>query len=405
MVVKRTQIKILLFIINPFLGFFYSLRDIKTISSYRIIYLFFLLFGLCLTVTSQQWIEEDSYYLDGMFHRYDFEQIKNETSQEFKEKIISISKGESKNKDYFDVTIKYVISRITDNYHILFFTIAVFFCFFSMKSLKILLQSPNFKNNSLIFIILFYLFLTIQIFEINGVRFFTAAWMAVFCIFKILIEKKETYWILLLSTPLVHISFIFFIGVVCMFILLKRKLNLLSKLFFISFFLAEITKSFLESNFNILPPFLYSWASFYINKDMAFGSGGRFYDIFDFLTRFYGFLLITLLIKNLKQITLSNPKSIKLFAFLLTLTITSNITLSIPDLGARFNKLTYPFIVYLWVDNYNIMRKYDYIILCMPLFYFYKIFYYDPILYSKVLEPCFFYSSPIYLTIKYLFNL
>jgi len=40
------EVKWILFLISPFIGFIASLKDIKTRSSYMIFFLFFVLFGL-----------------------------------------------------------------------------------------------------------------------------------------------------------------------------------------------------------------------------------------------------------------------------------------------------------------------------------------------------------------------
>src|SRR5690606_20800874 len=95
-----------------------------------------------------------------------------------------------------------------------------------------------------------------------------------------------------------------------------------------------------------------------------------------------------------------NPKTKNLFSFLLVWMTFVNFTMPIPSLGGRFMLLSYPIIAYIWLVNFKDV-KYKKVLYVMP-FVFLMSFYGQLRLYSLILEPIFYFSSPFYLIYKYL---
>lgn len=395
---KDKTIKYILFFINPIIGLLCSFNKMNTKSSYNILFLFCLVFGLSFTVESSFWTDVAG-YLDGMHHRADFERYLRFKSWDDLKTIFYntfIGAGE---KDYYAPLMKFLVSRVTNNYHVFFLVISFVFTYFSLNSFKYFLFEIGNKNSFSIYM-LAYLFLSIQIFQINGVRFFTAAWVAIYALFKILVDKQNKFLLLLLITPLIHRAFFFLLVVCVIFFFLNRFQKLWIVLYFISFFLSEVVINFLSQYLNLLSDNYLVWANMYIERTYNFGDGGYFFDLFAFFVRTFRNLLIILLISNSKEV-IKNRQVKGLFVFVLVLVTFTNLTMPISNLGSRFSMLLYPLIAYIWIV---VMRnKYVWVWYILPFVYFYKAFYYDPIfLYSCVLEPCFFYSSPIYLIYKYL---
>ena len=394
---SNSHTKIILFLLNPILGFLYSLRYINTRTSYSIMFCFFLLFGIAFSVDSVLFSDDVAFYLDGMSHRADFESYKNVSWADFKQMLEATLYGVGE-RDFYAPIMKFLISRVTNNYHFYFFGIAVVFSFFCMKSLQYLLKDSNFDNSWITYGMV-YLFLSIQIFQINGGRFYTAAWIAIYSLFKLYIDKDKRFIFLLFITPFVHKAYLFFIFILLIGFISKRFDKIWSVLFLFSFFFSEIFTELLSNNISILPEFISVWAGYYLDKEVTYGDGGGFYDLFNLIVRIYRNLLIILIIRNSK-IVKNNIKTKELYEFLLVLVVFANLTMPISNLGSRFAMLTYPLIAYIWL--LNLKNSYKWLIQIMPLVYFYKAFYYDPLMYLKVLEPCFFFSSPIYLVVKYL---
>lgn len=393
--------KIILFLISPFFAFLYSLQRIKTKSSYIVFFLFSVCFGLSFTVDSGK---SESMELDGAFYRETFEQYGNTTSHEFYSGLIEFLSFDEGAEDYYFDTVAFYVSRITDNYHVMFMVFAAVFAFFSLKSFKFLTSEDNF-NVSLASFILAYLFLINQIFNINGVRFWTAAWVAVYAIFQILKNGNKKYFFLALITPFIHTTYWIFIGVLLLAYFFKRYERMWIVLFVISFFVSNISLEMVRGIIDSLPPFLGKMALSYTDQEyiaMRNAAGTGFWwvsELFRYLLMIYVNVTVFLFINNRSQIG-SNPKTKNLFAFLLVWMTFANFTMPIPSLGARFVQLSYPLIAYIWLVNFKDI-KYQLYLYLLPIVFFYNIFR-QVGYYNTVLDPYFYISSPIFLILKYL---
>lgn len=393
-------LKIILFLISPFIAFIYSLRTIKTKSSYVVFFLFCVFFGLSFTVSN---VRDEVNSIDGVSYREKFELYNYVSDSEFYKRFNEYFTFEEGAKDYYFDTVAFYVSRVTDNYHIMFMVFAIVFAYFGLKSLRFLTSEPKF-DASLSCLILVYLFMINQIFNINGVRFWTAAWIGVYCIFQIFRNGNKKYFLLALCTPFFHGAFWVYILVITFAYFSKWTQKVWVVLFFISFFVSNISVDFVRGIIGYLPPFLAGMAQSYtdaeyIQERSAAGSG--FYwvaEIFRFSVKVYMNYLVWLFIKNSSRIN-ANPKTKSLFAFLLIWMTFANFTMPIPSLGGRFMVLAYPIIAYIWLVNFKGV-KYQKVLHAMPFVFLFS-FYTQFLLYKNVLSPTFYFSSPFYLIYKY----
>ena len=394
-------IKIILFLISPLFSFFYSLKTIKTRSSYVIFFLVALFFGMAFTVEKGQ-LSGSTF--DGSFYREIFEQYKAESYLNywngFKD-FLTFNKGK---KDYYFDTVAFFISRITDNYHVMFLAFAFVFAFFSLKAFKFLTSENNFTS-SLSCLILAYLFMTNQIFNINGVRFWTAAWIAVYCIFQIFRNGDNRYFLLAFCIPFVHGSFWVFTVVILLAYLLRRYEKIWLILFFISFLVSSVALEMITDASNFLPPFLQNLINSYSSTEALakFNQPGEGFSwvarLFNFSVRVYINLIVYLFIKN-SNIIKTNPKSKSMYTFLLVYMTFVNFVMPIPSLGVRYIVLAYPIIAYIWLVNFK-GRHYKQVLYAMPFVFFIAI-YTQINHYLSVLQFDFYVSNPFYLIYKYL---
>lgn len=395
-------LKIFLFLVSPLVAALYALRNIKTKSSFVTFFLFAIFFGLSFTVESGKTAESR---FDGASYREKFDRYINYGELLYYSRLKEYVEFEEGHKDFYFDTIAFFTSQLTHNYHFLFFIFAAVFAYFALKSFRFLTSEPNFTT-SLSCLILAYLFMSNQIFNINGVRFWTAAWIGVYCIFQLIKNGDKRYLWLALLTPFVHSAFFLFV-VVLLFGYFFKKLNhkLWVFLFLVSFLASNLSVELVRSVSDYLPPFLKRTAESYTDESYIGevdnkGSGFIWVtEIFKFLVRAYMNLMVWLFIKNSKMI-LSNPKTSRLYPFLLIWMVFVNFTMPIPSLGGRFMMLAYPIIAYIWLVNFKGV-KYQRLLFAMPIVFVFS-FYTQAILYFKVLEPEFYISSPFYLIYKYL---
>lgn len=394
------QLKIILFIISPFFAALYSFKRANTKSSYLVFLLSSVFFGLAFTVENGK----DSVTgegIDGQFYREEFEYAKYLTHYNYIEGLTGFLTFDEGKKDYYFETVAFYLSRITDNYHIMFMVFAFIFSYFSLKSFRFLTSEKKF-NFSIISLILCYFFLYNQIFNINGVRFWTAAWIAVYCIFQIYRNNNKFYLILVLITPFFHGSYWIFVFIMLISLALKRFEKIWIILYLISFFVSSFAVEIIKSFSELLPTFLYKLAVSYTSEEklnLAWSGFGWITVLFKNLTNFYLTLIMTLFILN-RNIIKENNKVYNLYLFLLMWVTIFNFLIFVPSLGNRFIILSYPIIAYIWLVEFKDV-KYKRIILCLPLIFIWDI-QKQIQYYIQVLEVGYFFSNPIYLIYKYM---
>lgn len=396
--------KTILFLISPFVSFLYSLHNIKTKSSYVVFFLFFIFFGLSFTVSNIR-TSSGADSGDGVSYRANFEMYRQVSYSQYVDGLKGFFSFNEGQKDYYFDTVAFYVSRITDNYHVMFMIFAIIFAFFSLKTFKFITSEISF-DTSLSCFILAYLFMINQIFNINGMRFWTAAWIGVYCIFQIFRNGKKKYFLLVLCTPFFHGSFWIYVVIIIFSYFFKKYEKTWIVFFIISFFISNLSIELIRNITGFLPDFLNRWAEYYVDEtyiEFRNQAGKGFWwvpKLFNILVNAYINLLVFLFIKNSSMIK-ANQNSKNLYLFLLILMTFANFTMPVPSLGNRFIVLSYPLIAYIWLVNYKII-KYKYILYMMPFIFSFNILWLFIKMYPNVLEPCFYYSSPFYLIYKYL---
>lgn len=397
-------LKIFLFLVSPFVAALYALRNIKTKSSFVVFFLFAVFFGMSFTVPTGK---TDDFRFDGASYRAKFDRyIYYFSDLDYLTSLKNYVIFNEGSKDIYFFTITHFVSDFTSNYHVLFMVAAMIFAFFALKSLKILVLEDCFQN-TVGGLILLYIFMYNDIFNINGLRFWTAAWIGVYCIFKIFKDNDRKYFLLAILTPLIHGSFWVFLIVILGAYFSKKTFKPWVALFLISFFVSNFSVQLVQGIVDTLPPFLANMAEAYASEEYIEerankGSGFIWVtEVFSFFVRVYMNLMVWLFIKNAKKIS-SNPKTKKLFSFLLIWMTFVNFSMPIPSLGSRFMALSFPIIAYIWLVNFYGV-KYKRVLYAMP-FVFVMAFYKNILVYNQVLDSTFFISSPFYLIYEYLLS-
>lgn len=387
-------IKLLLFLVSPLFGFIYSLKRMDTRSSFIVYFLFALTFGLAFTVASATF---QGLSLDGSFYRWSFEQISNWGRSDFLLNLRDFFSFESTTKDFGFEILSFAVSRFTNNYHILFFFLALFFSFFQLKSLRFLTSNSSFTS-SFYCLVLMGFFTWNSIFNINGCRFWTSAWIIVYCYFQVFVNGNKRFFFLALVTPIIHASYwavlaLFIIAYACSFAYKPSSL-ILSLVFILSFVLSSFSVDFIQQFSDRLPEFLNPSVDFYTDEQNLerLNIGGGVHSLFKTLVRITISVLTIILIINRDIISNSSSKS--LFIGLLVLHSFANFTMGIPSMGNRFIVLTYPLISYIWLDIIK-QVKYKRIIYAFPVIWVAEI--YDMgRLYLMVTDYKFYLLSPFY---------
>lgn len=392
--------KFLLFLLNPFISAIVSIKNIRDGVSHRFLYLWFLVFGVAFCAVSET--------ADSFWYVEDFEVQHNYTSFQYVSEINEYLTFKSDIKDIYTLTVNFLVGRFTDNYHWTYLIYAIVFGFFYIKSLKIFLRHNRVSNNIVFYILLFMFCYSNPIYNINGVRFWTAAWIGVYVALSLFVEKNYKKIGLLLLMPLIHGASVVWAGIMAIAFFLSRFQRVAIVLFIASSFVSAVSYLNLLNDYSyLLPQFMQNQIYSYTESEWALERmsgiseyGKAYADFLIALPGYFHILLSFLLIANRKKIN-RDPHAGRLLTVMLVLAAVTNFLSGIPSMG-RFRYFVIPFLVIIWAQNYEILKRYDKLFYAVPFIYAYSLLYWCRRM--RAITELYLYVLPAPLTvIKYLF--
>ena len=380
--------KYLLFILWPFGSFIYALRSLQSKSSRVIFFMICMVFGLCIECKTDAY---DMSRITEIFHSF-----KDANYHDLK-LIISDSFAGIGEKDLYESSLCWIVNKISNNHHVFWMIASSIYSIFYLKSLSYILDDKRFKSTLVGFLIVFMFTLVEPIFAVTGLRFWTAGWIAICCTLKIIIDRKYEYFILLLLTPLIHITYTIYIVLFIVFLMIKGKRKLISGFVLISFILSYSSLDFIKivGEFSLFPDHLQamimSYTSLYHILEFNEEGTGFFWlqQLFDFILKLYYFFMIVILITRGKT---DSKIDIQLLNFTLIVFSFSNFMINVPHLGIRYISFSQIILPVCWLRFFG-LEKYKWFIYLYPLcslFYLIRIRLYN---YANVLEFDFLYNS------------
>lgn len=397
---KSVGSNLILFFLNPFLSAIVSLKNIRDGVSHRILYLWFLVFGIGFCAMNEA---ADSF-------RY-VENFMMESQYTWGRYLLEVKEWatfESNIKDIYTLTVNVLVGKFTSNYHWTYLIYAAVFGFFYIKSLKIFLKHQMVKKEIVFYALLFMFCYSNPIFNINGVRFWTAAWIGVYVALNFFVERKYRMIPLLILMPLVHGSSVIWVVIMLAAIILSRFQKVTIGLYLASSFVSAVSYLNILNDYSyMLPQFMQNQIWSYTESEMALERmagisqyGAAYADFLIALPGYFQILLSILLILNRKEIN-QNKKAGILMTVMLALAAITNFLSGIPSMG-RFQAFVIPFLVIVWSMNHDILKKYDRYFYAVPILYAYSLLYWYRHM-SSVTE-LYLYIFPAPLTaINYLF--
>lgn len=365
--------KLPLFFLNPFLSAIVSLKNIRDGVSHRILYLWFLVFGIGFCAMNEA---ADSF-------RY-VEEFMMESQYSWGRYLLEVKEWatfESNIKDIYTLTVNVLVGKFTSNYHWTYLIYAAVFGFFYIKSLKIFLKHQMVKKEIVFYALLFMFCYSNPIFNINGVRFWTAAWIGVYVALNLFVERKYRMIPLLILMPLVHGSSVIWVVIMLAAIILSRFQKVTIGLYLASSFVSAVSYLNILNDYSyMLPQFMQNQIWSYTESEMALERlagiseyGAAYADFLIALPGYFQILLCILLILNRKEIY-QNKKAGILMTVMLALAAITNFLSGIPSMG-RFQAFVIPFLVIVWSMNHDILKKYDRYFYAVPILYAYSLLY------------------------------
>jgi len=187
----------------PFGGLWYALGHVKNKYSKHLFWFFCIYFGFVFIIPKVTANSADSSRIAAAFVELHKQPVSwHSLLEAFYNPAIMLT-------DIYQTLVSWIVSLFTGNPNILYAVFAAVFGFFYAHNLWIVLDRIKLRHN-LIVIVFFTVFAFINpIWNINGVRMWTAGQIFIYGILLIFIEKKKKGLIWILITPLVHFSFLF----------------------------------------------------------------------------------------------------------------------------------------------------------------------------------------------------
>lgn len=391
--------KVVLFLISPLLSLIYSLQSLDSKSSRVVIFLFCIFFGLAFTVSD---IRTDG-SPDGITYRLLFQDYSNISTKEYMQSVQEFFTFSGTVKDIYADTLAYLVSRITYNYHIFFMVIAAIFSLFQLKCLQYFTSNRNYFPCVACYLLVF-LFTFVSIKNINGLRFWTAYWITLYILFKLILDNKHIYVIGIALLPLVHGSYIVIWLLFSLYYLTSKYRRIWSILLVLSLLFGNLSLSLIQDNTTYIPIFLSRYVDYYASDEIvarinAAGSGFYLLDrIFPVVVNIY--LNIMLFMINRERKHIEQLETNHLLSFTIIIVSFANFVMPVPSLGKRFMILSYPLIAYLWLDLFGLYyyRRFLYL---LPVVFFMSIYHLFESYVNNV-DLLFYISSPIVDLIRFI---
>lgn len=127
--------------------------------------------------------------------------------------------------DIFQPTLTYIVSRFTDNGHVLFFFLAIIYGFFYSRNIWYILEKLPKNLPSGFWVLIAYFFLVCPIWAMNGFRMWTALHVFVYGALPFVLDGKKDKLVWSFLSILVHHSFILPIVLLGAYYLLSKPLR------------------------------------------------------------------------------------------------------------------------------------------------------------------------------------
>lgn len=260
--------------------------------------------------------------------------------------------------DVYCPTIMFLVSRFTDNGHVLFFVFAIIYGFFYSRNIWYILNRIKDQQANWQWVMLASFFLVCPIWNVNGVRMWTALHVFVYGAMPYLLEKKKNQLLWSLLALFVHHSFIFPIILLVVFVLFlhrlckyRASLNILFVFYVFSLTIKTLDLSALNTALQMyLPNFYEERIDGYVNdvtlQNVMYAASKNSWHVAFFNNIHYWInqilILLTFTIIKKKRNMLSSM--FPLFAFSLLIYGCANIMACVPS-GARYISIAQMFMV------------------------------------------------------------
>lgn len=223
---------IIIFIIWPFAALLSVFRNYKSSSAKNIVWLFTIYFGLTFVIADAGF--------DSSSYREKFEKMAIQYDLGFNEFIGLLYNENTKYVDVIQPLLSFLVSRVTDNYHVLFAVFGLIFGFFYSRNIWYLFDHSKSRVNLGGWLLIIVFSLIVGIWQINGFRFWTATHIFFYGAFGIIYESRRKMIGYCILAIFVHFAFMVPLVVLLVYLVLGNRLTLYFYFFVATLFVTNI---------------------------------------------------------------------------------------------------------------------------------------------------------------------
>lgn len=219
----------LIFFIWPLLGLLVSIRKFYLKSAGICIVLFYGIFGYTILFNESN---------DSTRHKTEFESIALKPFSDFFQIIFDLFSSDGK-PDFFMNFVAFLVSRLTDDYHLYFMLLAVLIGSMLVLNFKVFYKSyQENKNKAALLFIIFFLVILPPV-RIMSFRHYFALLVFVYGLYHYFLTDKKYYLVLLTSVIFIHFGFLMIVPLFFFYLILGNKNWLYLSLIILSFIFYE----------------------------------------------------------------------------------------------------------------------------------------------------------------------
>lgn len=237
---------LVMFLIWPFAVFVRSLRQFRASESKTVFWLFGVFFGLAFIVAEDKVGAADS-------ARY-AQQLRELHQGSFSfSALVHLIYSEGGYVDIYQPVVIWFVALFTDNAKVLFAVFAAVFGFFYVQNLWMVLDRIQIRFSFLLFLFILALALTNPIWNINGVRMWTAAHIYLYGVLNVYLNQDKKGYLWAASSILVHFSFMFPVALLIAYAFIPKNATILFVFYMATSFVNEINYEGLSDALGFLP--------------------------------------------------------------------------------------------------------------------------------------------------------
>ncbi|MFZ4455588.1 MAG: hypothetical protein ACOYOT_05145 [Bacteroidales bacterium] len=323
----------LIFLVWPFVALIQAIYHFKASWAKNVIWFFVVFYGYTMVVVGDS--NDSTRERDALISL-------NHQVGSFDNTNLEFYSQEEGDLDIVNPIIIFVVSRFTDNYHFLFAAYAFVFGFFYSRNIWFFLNRSTNLASWFAVLVVFALAFVIGFWNINGFRFWTASHVFIYGVLLYLFERSFFGLIVVLSSFLVHFSFMLPISVFIGYLILGNRIPFYFGLYVLTFFVKELNIDSLGAVLKTyLPSIFHNRVEIYTNEENAeakivdIGEVAWHVTYSTFFLRWTIVAFVGLFYSKSKKLINGNFELTRLFSFTLLFASVANVAALVPS-GGRY---------------------------------------------------------------------